>query len=226
MDTSTQSTIKTTLIFRQGKQRGEYEKAPAVSKYNKMVVIADEKLNVKLDVSYDCELIPMKTGKGYFAISATKTPVVKTTLMFKKGRKLNEYTKEYMENMVGSFDGQIVIAPETMTHIQPNKEYDCEIVMSPNGRAYIVESAEPSTSMKEVQIITNPYPNLSVEVKLDGVLADELKFDCVGGDEKILQSKIFKLKCRSLKDKDMMVSNYEAACRDLMAEHQKKIFGK
>lgn len=218
--------IKTTLIFRQGKQRGEYEKAPAVSKYNKMVVIADEKLNVKLDVSYDCELIPMKTGKGYFAIMATKTPVIKTTLMFKKGKKIyNEFTNEYKQDMVSSFDGQIVIAPDNM-NIEPNKEYDCEIVMSPKGRAYIVESIKPSVSTKEAEIIVRPHPDMIVEVKIDGVLADELRFDCMGGDEKILQSKIFKFKCRNIKDKDMAVSNYEAACRDLMLEHQEKISNK
>lgn len=224
--TSTPETIKTTLIFRLGKQRGEYEKAPAVSKYNKMVVIADEKLNVKLDVSYDCELIPMKSGKGFFAITATKTPVIKTTLLFKKGKRIyNEFTNEHKENMVSSFDGEIVIAPENLI-IEHNKEYDCEIVMSPNGRAYIAESAEPSANIKEIEIITNPYPVLTVEVKLDGILIDDLQFDCIGGDEKMLQSKIFKLKCRNIKDKDMMASNYEATCRDLMKRHQERVFGR
>ena len=132
----------------------------------------------------------------------------------------NEKTNDYVENMVSTFDGEIVIAPESL-NIEPQKEYSVEMVLSPNGRAYIVERIE--SAVPAIAKIIIHESSSTVEVLIDGIHQDELRFDCMGGDEKMLQYKISNFRNKSVVDKDMVISNYEATCRDLMQKHLSKI---
>lgn len=217
-------TKRAKLIFRMGKTKtweGE-EKDVFISKLDGKIVYADLKFNLRTGVSYTCELTLTPKGKAYNVEKADKTPVTKATLVFKRGKRmLNEKTNDYVENMVSTFDGEIVIAPETL-NIEPHKEYSVEMVLSPNGRAYIAESVEPTAPAK-AEIVAHESPLSIVEVIIDGDQQDDLRFDCMGGDEKMLQSKISNLRNRSIADKDMFISNYEATCRDLMNQHLSKI---
>jgi hypothetical protein len=217
-------TKKAKLIFRMGKHKtweGD-EKDVFISKLEGKIVYADISFNLRTGVSYNCEIALSPKEKAYDVKKADKTPVTKVTLVFKKGKKMyNEKTNDYVENFVSTFDGEIVIAPETLS-IEPHKEYTVEMVLSPNGRAYIVETAEPTAPAK-AEIMAHESPISIVEVIIDGMQQDDLRFDCMAGDEKMLQVKISSLRNRSITNKDMVVSNYEATCRNLMQKHLSKI---
>ncbi len=216
-------TKKAKLIFRIGKHKtweGE-EKDIFISKLEGKIVYANLKFNLTTGVSYNCELTLSAKEKAYNVEKADKTPVTKATLVFKKGKRmLNEKTNDYVENFVSTFDGEIVIAPETLK-IEPHKQYMVEMVLSPNGRAYIVEAVQPIAPAK-AEIISHES-SLMVEVTIDGAYQENLRFDCMAGDEKILAEKIWSFKQCSVADKDMVVSNYEATCRNLMQKHLSKI---
>jgi hypothetical protein len=229
METQVASTAPETktakLIFRTGKwtnKKTGHIKDVFISKFDGKIVYADTKFNIRTGVSYTCEMSLSHEEKAYDVSKANKTPVTKANLVFKKGKRMhNEKTNDYVENMVSTFDGQIVIAPESL-YIEPQKEYSVEMVLSPNGKAYIAETAE-LTAPAKAEIVAHESPLSIVEVIIDGDQQDDLRFDCMGGDEKMLQSKISNLRNRSIADKDMFISNYEATCREMMNQHLSKI---
>lgn len=139
------------LIFRTGKWKNKktgHIKDVFISKFDGKIVYADTKFNIRTGVSYTCEMSLSYEEKAYDVIKADKTPVTKVNLVFKKGKRThNEKTNDYVENMVSTFDGQIVIAPESLS-VEPEKEYSCELVLSPNGRAYITETAKLTVPTK------------------------------------------------------------------------------
>lgn len=218
-------TKKVKLIFRTGRYKNDTtgaEKDVFISKLDGKIVYADIKLALRTGVSYNCEIALTPQGKAYDVVSAVKTPVIKANLVFKNGKKkYNEKTNDFMENMVSTFDGEIAIASKAL-NIEPHKEYACEIVLSPQGKAYIVEVAELASPAK-AEIVAHEAPLSVVEVIIDGVKQDDLKFDCMAGDEKMLQAKMNILRQKSIADNFFVVADYELTCRNLMQKHLSKI---
>jgi hypothetical protein len=136
-------TKKAKLIFKLGKwnEKMNTEEDRFISKLDGKIVYADtKKFDIKTRVSYTCEIRLSYKGKAYDVMSAVKTPVIKLNLAFKLGdKKYNNETNDYKQNWVSSFDGEIVLADTKIFNIEPQKLYSCEIVLSPQGKAYIVE---------------------------------------------------------------------------------------
>lgn len=128
VDISKLPTRKAALIFTRGTNDS------FKSRLDDMIVIAKKEMNIIPGRSYDCVLRPMikENSNGFIVIEAKKTPPIKATLSFKTGK---------MGNMVSTFGYKIVIAPDNF-QITPYKQYECDIVLSPNGNAYIVEDAK------------------------------------------------------------------------------------
>ena len=194
------------LVFRVG------EKKDLISKYDGKITLLDRELK-ELPVaglSYTCELKPMLKGNGWIVIGFEKTVGIKVNLVFKKGKRMyNEKTETYKENMVSTYESKIVIAPEDMV-LERYMEYECDIVLSPSGRAYIVEKAELAKEV-EAEIISSPFPISCVEVKIRGVLHDDFRFDAAEDNEEEIEWKALRLSKRSIIDKDLIISNYKAA---------------
>ena len=214
------------LIFNLGKYKNEktgIDEVVFISKLNGKIVYANIKFNLKTKVSYTCDLKFSPQGRAYDVVSAIKTPVIKTNLTFWKGKeKYNEKTNDYRQSWVSTFRGEIVLADMKIFDIEPQKLYSCEMVLSPQGKAYIVELAVPALPSK-AEIVAHDSPLLIVEVIIDGMQQDDLRFDCMAGDEKMLQVKINRLRQRNIADNFFVVSSYETTCRDLMQKHLSKI---
>lgn len=233
MSTDT-TTNNTQLEFKKAKlifKLGYYENRTTgiredrfISKFDGKIVYADIKFNIKTGVSYDCDIKLSHQRRAYeVSHHPIKTPVIKTNLMFELGdKRYNEKTNDYSQNWVSKFEGRTVIADTRKFNIEPQKLYSCEVALSPQGKAYIVEFIE-LTRPAEAQIMAHEAPLSIVEVIIDGTHQDDLRFDCMAGDEKMLHSKINNFRQKSIADKDMVISNYEATCRDLMQKHLSKI---
>lgn len=218
-NSATQNKTGVKLTFRKG------EKGDLISTYERKIAIIDRSLKDSpvVGISYTCELKPMMKGNGYIVVAFEKTPTIKANLVFKRGKKMyNERTGTNKENMVSTYNREIVIAPEDMK-LDTQKEYACELVMSPNGRAYIVETATPATPAK-VEIVSHDYPVFSVEVKIGGVANDDLRFDCSEDDEKTLEHKMYRLSCLSIIDKEMVLSNYKASCEEIVGKYRNQSY--
>jgi len=205
------------LVFHVG------EKKDLISKYEGKIAIIDRALKDAplTGVSYACELKSMLKGNGWIVVAIEKTPAIKASFAFRLGRSIhNERTNTYKQDYISTYepDGKIVIAPKEMIP-DARKEYDCEIVLSPTGKAYIVEKAEVAAPVIAT-IIPHEYPVSCVEVAIGGVVQDDLAFDCTNEDERDLAWKVSKLGARSIVDKDMILSNYEATCLELMGKHK------
>ena len=215
------------LIFKRGTYRNKNtgtEIPKFISKLFGKIVYADIKLDLITGVSYTCDLSLSEMGKAYEVITANKTPVIKQTLHFKRGEKRhNPKNNTWVQNSIAWFDGRTVIASETI--VAESGMYDCELVLSPTGKAYIAEKAVPAAQAppSTARIMAHEYPLSIVEVIIDGNQQDNLKFDCMGGDEKILAEKIRMFRQMNISDKGMIISNYEATCKDLMNKHLSKI---
>lgn len=139
-DITSQLPTKTAkLIFRYG------DGGTLISNYEGMIVIAQKGLDVKPMVSYECTIRSMLKGNGFIAIKAEKLPPVKATLKFKRGKD---------GDMISTYEEGIVIAPDSIP-VGPFKKYDCELVLSPQGKAYIVESAVLSSEQDIVDANLN-----------------------------------------------------------------------
>lgn len=151
------STIQAKLTFKSGKWKDDFtgiEKDVFISKLDGKIVYAGIELNLRTGVSYDCEMSLSSKGRAWNVSKAEKTPVIKTNLEFKYRKKRNDKTSEWREDMVGTYPpkiGKIVIANMSL-NIEPNKLYSCEIVLSPQGKAYIVERAEIAMSENKITI--------------------------------------------------------------------------
>jgi hypothetical protein len=205
------------LVFRVGQQKD------LISNYEGKIAILDRLLKELpvAGISYTCELKPMLKGNGWVVVDVKKTPTIKASFGFRLGKEIyNERTNTYKQDYISTYepDGKIVIAPKEMIP-DARKEYDCEIVLSPTGKAYIVEKAEVAAPAV-AKIIAHEYPVSCVEIEIGGVLQVDLTFDCTNEDEKDLKWKISKLGARSIIDRDMIVSNYEATCLELMGKHK------
>lgn len=213
------ATYNAQLIFRVG------DKGALVSSYStnpdttirteKKIVIANKDMNLKAGISYDCVLRDMYKKNGYLVVSAVPTITKKVALVFKEGRD---------RKPVSSYQEKIVIVPDGM-EIQTGAGYDCEIVLSPFGKAYIVQQfqqAPPSPA----EIIPHPYPVSMVEVKIGGTLQPDLIFEATDGDEKVLRNKSSKLKQRNILNAEEVIILYEKTCREILGKHQNKAFEK
>lgn len=215
---STTATYQAQLIFRVG------DKGALVSSYStnpqstlrteKKIVLANKEMNLKAGISYDCILKDMYKKNGYLVVSAVPTATKTATLLFKPGRD---------GKPVSSYQDKIVIVPDDM-QIEVGGEYKCEIVLSPFGKAYIVQEFQEAPPAL-AEIIPQEYPVSIVEVKINGTIQSDLAFDCMGGEEKMLKNKAEKLRKRNIQNPEEVVALYEKTCREILGKHQEKIYG-
>jgi hypothetical protein len=202
--------ITAQIAFRDG------GKGAFIGSHMKKIVLAwkEQHKDVIEGVTYDCVLKLMMKGNGYLVDKMVKAPTITARLYFRDGKK---------DLMISSYKEKIVLMPEQLEkqlQIQKGLEYRCEIVLTKNEKAYMVQSAEelPPAS---AEVVYQGYPVFMVDVKISGITDSDLSFDCsdaVDMEEKVIKDKIYYLKKRNLLEKESIAKEYEAACKKAMGE--------
>jgi len=204
--------------------------------FHNQIVIASRELNIDTDKHYQCELIPMKTGKGYIAISAkeymrnfeiktknnTQLAEFAVIVNFNDNKVYSNYFTDYNLNnevfleKVNSYIGEFA-TPQTEIKVKELRE-----TIENTKEAYINFKKEQAY----FEIITDSEYHFSVQVKFTDGNSIDYNFKVEGSNFDLLQSKIGKLHDSQYLNKERLKLLQETLASEykLYCKHQKSLY--